>query len=786
MQFFHSPVFASKRFRILAALIGGGLLLFFCIPMPTFQPDYGTLVLDADGEILHGFLNRRQQWCLPPDPDDPVPEKLRAAVLEFEDRYFYRHPGVNPVSVARALLRNTVSGSIRSGASTITMQVARLSRPKPRTVPNKIVEALGAFKLELTHSKRFILRAYLDHAPYGRNVIGVRAASLRYFGKEPDRLSWAEAACLAVLPNHPGLVAPGVRTNLLREKRNTLLRRLCRRGRLTPAALELALLEPAPAGSIPFPASAMHLSCSIAARPECRGRAVRTTIRREIQARIEALVAEHAAERLAPLGIRNAAALVVETASGRVAAYVGSQDFFDDVRSGQVDGVTAPRSPGSLLKPLLYGLAMDRGVLLPQTRLRDVPTFYGAFSPANASETYDGLVTAREALVRSLNVPAVRVLYTVGVPPFYAFLKAAGMRTLFRSPDEYGLPLILGGAEVTAWDMAVLFRGLGSAGRFRPLSVLEPGPESSPEPAAPRLLSPGACWLVLNALRELKRPGAEHYWELFENQRPIAWKTGTSYGFRDAWAAGVSPQWTIVVWTGNFTGEGNANLSGASSAGTLLFAIHNALPRQPGAASWFETPVQDLEPAVLCAETGYLAGPSCGNRQTVEAPRGMHPLPVCPFHRRLQLTLDGRFEVCSACWTPNRHKESDRLVLPVDVVQFLRENGTAVPDAPRHLPSCPAHVAEERIALLYPQNRARLWIPRDLGGMFEKVTFRAAHLDRDVRVFWYLDDKYMGQTRNRHVRTCALAGGPHRLDVIDEYGNRASAEFSAETRETVP
>jgi penicillin-binding protein 1C len=608
-------------------------------------------------------------------------------------------------------------------------------------------------------------------------VEGVKAASLRYFGKTPERLSWAEAATLAVLPNGPGLIAPGVRTELLKKKRDGLLLRLVHKKLIDVDTYALSLIEPIPSESKPFPWSAPHLARKLHSSAGDGRFMFKTTIQKDLQARVEDLVAEHS-ERMRALGIRNAAALVVETATGKVRAYVGSQDFFDFRSQGQVDGVLAPRSPGSLLKPFLYAMAMDQGIILPQTRVKDVPTYYGAFSPANASQKYDGLVTVKEALIRSLNVPAVRILYTMGVDPFHHFLKAAGVKTLFRSPEEYGLPLILGGAEVTAWDMAVLFRGLGNGGRFLPLTIFEEGTENGDSSGASPLISTGACYLTLTMLRELKRPEAETYWDQYQNQWPIAWKTGTSYGQRDAWAAGVSPQWTLVVWVGNFNGEENANISGAPCAGTLLFSIYNSLPKS-SQDSWFVTPVDDLDAVRLCLETGYLAGPLCEKTQIVEAPRFMKPLKLCPYHQKLFLSHDGRYQVCSACWETGKVKETVRLVFPADVVQYLRESGKPVADLPRHRPSCTAQNAEEVLQILYPPDNARLWIPRDLDGQLEKVTFRAAHREKGIRLYWYLDDVFIGTSRNRHTRSCLLTFGTHTLEIVDENGNRARVRFQA-------
>jgi penicillin-binding protein 1C len=769
--------FSVKSNRIIAIPFCAAVLFFLLIPLPRFPVDYSAVVLDANGEILHVFLNKNQQWCMPPDPSFKIPGKLQAAVLEYEDRWFRWHPGVNPAAAVRALAQNAKSGDVRSGASTITMQVARLARSKARTLPNKILEMLQALKLEALHSKKWILQSYLDHAPYGRNVVGVRAASLRYYGKTPERLSWAEAATLAVLPNGPGLIAPGVRTDLLKKKRDRLLLRLVHEKLIDEDTYALSLIEPIPAESRPFAGLAPHLARRLHSSAGDGRFIFATTIRKDIQARVESLVAAHS-QRMRELGIRNAAALVVETATGKVRAYVGSQDFFDFRGQGQVDGLTAPRSPGSLLKPFLYAMAMDQGILLPQTRVKDVPTYYGAFSPANASQKYDGLVTVKDALIRSLNVPAVRILHTMGVDPFHHFLKAAGVKTLFRSAEEYGLPLVLGGAEVTAWDMAVLFRGLGNGGRFLPLNILEDSADRDDSSGASPLISPGASYLTLTMLKELKRPEAEIYWDRYQNQWPIAWKTGTSYGQRDAWAAGVSPQWTLVVWVGNFDGEENANISGAPCAGTLLFTIYNSLPKN-NRDGWFSAPVHDLDAARLCLESGYLAGPLCEKTQTVEAPRYMKPLRLCPYHQKLFLSEDGRFQVCSACWEVGKVRETVRLVFPADVVQYLRESGKPVADLPGHKPTCTAQKAEDALEILYPTDDARLWIPRDLDGRLEKVTFRAAHREKEMLLYWYLDDVFVGTSRNRHAKSLLLTFGAHTLEIIDENGNRARVNFQA-------
>jgi len=748
------------------------IYLFIPLPNPVFPLDYSTVVLDNNGEILRVFLNDNQQWCFP--PNDSIPAKLQTAVIHYEDRHFYHHFGINPFSILRALKQNITSNEIISGASTITMQVARLMSPKERTYLNKLLEIFQAVKIELKYSKAEILSLYLNHAPYGGNIIGYQAASLKYFRKLPKQLTWSEAALLAVLPNAPGLISPLINSKRLKEKRDKLLNNLFVAGFISRETYQLSLLEPIPLESYPFDFHAPHLGRLLKEREDV-GAAIETTIEKSFQIRVEQLVADHT-RYLSTLGIHNTAAVVVETQTGKVRAYVGSQQFSDSLNQGQVDGVQAPRSSGSLLKPFLYALSMDEGIILPESMIKDVPSYYGAFSPSNANQKYNGLVTAKEALVRSLNVPAVRVLFTYGQYPFYLFLKAAGMSTLHRRAEDYGLPLILGGAETNVWDMAMMFRGLASGGKFESLSVIANEKGGAANSIASDLISPGACYLTLNILRELKRPGAEYYWQQYQNQSPIAWKTGTSYSYRDGWAVGCSPQWTIAVWVGNFSGEGNPNLSGARCAAPLMFDIFNFLPKNPELA-WFEKPEAYLREVNICAESGYIAGINCPDVSKTDAPFQMKPMQVCPYHQAIYVNQDQTRQVCSLCWEPGDYQQISQLIYPPDVVQYLRERGQDIHSVPPHKADCPAHSEPNPLAIVYPQQNARLWIPRDFDGQFQSVTARAAHRNSERILYWYLNDHFEGATRDDHTKTLSLPKGWNRIEVVDEIGNRDGKRF---------
>lgn len=744
----------------------GVFLLYLLIPLPNplFNADYSLVVKDENGKDLRIFLNQKEQWCLPPEDSIVIPIKLEQSVITYEDRYFKWHPGVNPVSITRALYQNISEKRIVSGASTITMQVARLRKKQKRTYSQKIIEMFLAVKIDLHYSKDEILKLYLNHAPYGGNIIGYRTASRRYFDKEPNQLSWAEAATLTVLPNAPGLVSPSANKGTLKKKRNKLLEKLYISGKINKEVYELAILEPIPDKEYRFKILAPHLTQEIKfSNPN--DKIVNTTIDYKLQSYIEQLTRSYIAYQR-NLGITNGAVLVTETQTGKVKAYVGSQGFFDFEGLGQVNGIIAPRSSGSVLKPFLYALSIDEGIIIPQTLIKDVPSYFDAFAPNNADEKFNGIVTSKDALIRSLNVPAVRLLNTYGVYRFYSFLKNAGTSTLFRTAEDYGLPLIIGGAEITVWDISMLFRGLANNGIFSPNYYLKL--DSAKVENSPQLISPGACYLTLEMMKELKRPGAEYYWEQYQNQKPIAWKTGTSYGHKDAWAVGVSPQWTIAVWIGNFEGEGNKNLSGAGSAGPLMFEIFNYLPHDPQ-KKWFEKVEMNFKDAIICKETGFLAGEYCDNRDTVDVPMFMNPLRLCPFHHNVFVDKEEKNEVCSYCWEPGYH-EKHILSYPADVEYYLRKRGQIIEQIPEHKPGCNHLTSINQIEFLYPTDSSLIQIPRDFDEQYQKIISKIAHKNPSKKVYWYLDDFYLGSTVNNHSRAIDLDIGWHLIMVMDEEG----------------
>jgi len=763
-----------RKYRNIFFIILFLVMFYLLIPMPKniFNSDYSIVITDKNGEILRVFLNTEEQWRFPPDDTKVFSEKLYLSVINFEDRYFYYHPGVNPISIGRALLGNIISGRVKSGASTISMQIIRLAFKKKRNFFNKLIEIFQAIKLEIIYSKEEILRMYLENAPYGGNIIGAGAASLRYFGKSPKNLTWNEAAILAVLPNAPGLISPLQNRGKLVEKKNRLLKRLYDRKIISHDIYKHSSSESVPSKIISFPMIAPHI-CEYLKNLYGRKKFhIKSSISKEFQLRSEKLIKGHL-KYLETLGINNGAVVVTETKSGKVRVYCGSQDFSNYENSGQVDGAIAPRSSGSILKPFLYALAIDERNILEKTLIKDIPTYFGSFSPSNASKFFSGVVTAKEALIKSLNVPAVRLLNYYGLHKFYVFLKKCGLTTLTRFPDEYGLTLILGGAETKLTELVGLYRGLGNYGKFSPLVFTN---EDINIGEMSELISPESSFLTLNMLRELKRPGAEYYWEQYQSKTPIAWKTGTSYGQRDAWAVGVSPEWTIGVWIGNFSGKGNPELAGYSCAAPLMFDVFNYLPKKLS-GEWFRKENLNFRQVELCNATGFLAGENCVETIRVNAPSGSGIVRLCPYHLSIYVSLDEKMSVCSLCWEQGKYKKIKKSIFPPDVAQFLRERGDIIDSIPAHNKKCISGTESNPIQILYPVNDAKILIPVDFNRKIQNITMRVAHRFRDREIFWYIDGIYKGTTKNKHKMVVDLSEGWHVLEVIDRNANSAKRSF---------
>ena len=735
------------------------LILIFIAPLPQEGDwSYSPVILDENDEYLRVYLDSNEQWHL--QHQGEIPDKLRIAVLEFEDKNFYSHFGVDPLAITRALFANLKEGAIVSGGSTITMQVARLYLNKERRLIYKIREAFISLKLEVFMSKDEILLTYLNNAPYGRNIVGIKSAAYKYYGKELEELTWAEAALFAVLPNNPGYLYPGYNTDKLRAKRDFLLHKLVLQGWIDEQQYENSVREAIPTNIHSFPIIAPHLGDRL---KNTANSINKTTINRNLQIKLEELAAKEGAY-LSSLGIKNLAILVSNTKSHEVKAYIGSQDYFSNSTNGFVDGVQALRSSGSILKPFIYGYALEKGMLTTQSLLEDINKNYGILLPKNYDNQYRGLSTLTQALQKSLNIPAYEVTKMLGIYDAVSVLKSVGMKSLYREPSSYGLSICIGGAEVNLWDLSEMYQTLANDGIYESLKVTNDEEVSSHQ----SLLSPAASFLTLEILQGVKKPA--RYINNFPN---FAWKTGTSNGFRDAWAVGVDQEWTIAVWAGNFTGQGNPNLTGREIAGSILFKVLSQLTHN--SSGFFKKPWDDFKQVAVCAVSGYSPTKNCNDTLWVEVPNNAFILPKCPYHKQLIVDENETMQLCSDCWQGLAKKSISVLDYPPDVDYYLKQNGTVPPPIIPHNPECSLLDTNSHLIIKYPINNSNIYLPKDLNGKLN--TFQAQAYSSDAILFWFLDGKLVGKTEDEHQLDLVTTSGKKELLLISSEGASQKVNF---------
>lgn len=729
-----------RRVKYAAAAAAGALLLLwlFCLPRDLFEDTaYATVVTDRNGHLLGARIADDGQWRFP--PSDSLPQKFVTALIEFEDRTFYRHIGVSPRAIIRAAVQNIQGGRVVSGGSTITMQVIRLSRQKPRTLWQKAVEIFMATRLEARCSKEEILRLYAAHAPFGGNVVGIDAAMWRYLGNDGSELSWAEAATLAVLQNAPASIHLARNRDALLAKRNRLLHRLCERGYISAPECELSAEEPLIGEPYPMPQYAPHLVERL--NTTRHGERIRTPIDLPLQKRLEDVAARWSAE-LSAEGVNDLAAVVVDVRSGEVVAYCGNSDMSREREGRWVDIARAPRSSGSILKPLLYCAALQEGTLLPQMLLPDVPTDFGGFAPKNFDGAFSGAVPADEALSLSLNVPNVHLLKEFGTMRFADLLKRAGLSSLNRPDNRYGLSLVLGGAEVRLAeivqlyaDMAAAYQGIDSA-------------RLAHFPFADRV----ALYATFEAMRNVNRPD-QMDWRRATSTRQIAWKTGTSYGSRDSWAIGLTPEYAVGVWAGNANGSAAPDLTGARTAGPVMFDLFNLLP----ATGWFDAPdTADGITVTLCRHSGHIAGRNCTETVQALVPRNALKSRACHY--------------CQELVAADNAETERRFVLPPVMEHYYRQSHSSYQSAALTAAQTTASVDVQPMRFIYPTDGCVVSLPVQADGTRAALNCSVAHNDSAAEIFWHLDNSYLGSTKDIHQMSVQLNSGVHRITVVDSSG----------------
>lgn len=745
---------------------------------PLFDDPLSTVLLDRDGVLLGATVASDGQWRMP--PQDSLPERFVECLLQFEDRNFHKHWGVHIPSLVRAWKQNRASGRTVSGGSTITMQVARMShKGSRRTYWNKIRETLLALRIEMRYDKDEILRMYGANAPFGGNVVGLDAAAWRWFGRDAWRLSWAEYAMLAVLPNAPARMHPGRERDALRSKRDRLLGRMLEIGRIDSLEWSLALAEPIPDAPIPLPRRAPHLLATLQQQGQ-GGTRIRSTLEGTLQDRTMAMTEQHAGA-LRANEVHNAAVLILDLPTGEVLAYVGNLPSAGAEHAGSVDIVRARRSTGSLLKPFLYADMLQHGELMPDQLVADLPTRYEGFAPRNYDEQFSGAVPASRALARSLNVPAVRALREHGIDRTLRLLRSMGLRHLDRSADHYGLSLILGGGESTLWELTGAYASLGrillhGTQAFDRSSILPPtlsmDPEEDFDPKTKEPIGVAAAYHTIQALQELQRPETESGWQHFAGNERIAWKTGTSFGHRDAWAIGLTDRYAVGVWTGNASGEGRPGLTGSLAAAPLLFELFGALPDGHG----FDVPYDALERMAVCRRSGHRAGSDCTPVDTTwTIPQGIRT-PLCPYHRIILVNAEGTHRVRPG----NDARAVPWFILPPAMEAYLGALDASYSPVPPWAPGLTPEDGGEVMEIIYPERGARLFVPVQLDGTHGQVGLEAAHREQDAVLYWSLDGEHIASTRGEHRIAVYLPQGRHELTLTDHYGRFRSTTFTVE------
>jgi penicillin-binding protein 1C len=706
------------------------LLLNLLFPL-SVETEYSTLIVSSDKTLLHAFLTSDEKWRMYTDLEEITPE-LKKAIVFKEDKFFYLHPGVNPVAVARAIFNNIRSGKRTSGASTITMQVARLLQPKERTYLNKIRELFRAFQLELKFTKDEILQFYLNLVPYGSNIEGVKSASVIYLGKMPDHLSIGEIAALSIIPNRPVSLRPGINNERIVEERNKWLRRYRKAGLFRPKYIEDALTEPLDAYRHEVPRLAPHLAYRLKSQyPQYN--IIHTSLDFELQQKTEKIVSEYS-RRLYFQNIKNAVVLVVDNRSRKVIAYIGSADFNNTEDGGQVDGMQAIRSPGSTLKPFLYGIAFDKGLVTPKSIITDVPTSFSGYEPENYDEKFNGNITVERALASSLNVPAVKILYEIQPSTFIEKLIDGGCKQIQLEKEHLGLSMVLGGCGVTLEELTGLYCSLANEGKYGRLCFLKSDSSISER----QIISEESAFMITEILTQLKRPDLPLQWDNSLHTPKIAWKTGTSYGRRDAWSIGYNNKYTVGVWIGNFSGEGVPELSGAEKATPLLFQVFNAVDYDTD-KEWFSMP-EKLGLRYVCSQSGKIPNEFCNDLIIDYYIPGVSNMKQCNHMKKVLISPDSSISYCTSCKPELGYRTALYPNLSPEIIAYNEQNHIPYRKIPPHNPDCERLLTGSRPVITSPVHENEYYV--NVKDSMEIMLSCNTSNDAE-RIYWYIDNKFL-------------------------------------------
>jgi len=773
-----------KKHKIKTTMPFIALLFYaFCLPEQLFNKPTATVIESTEGNLLGAQIASDGQWRFP--KSDSVPTKFKQCIIQFEDAHFYQHPGFNPISIFKALKSNISKGSVVRGGSTITQQVIRLSRNgKSRTYFEKLKELLLATRLEISESKEEILNYYASNAPFGGNVVGIDVASWRYFGVQPHQLSWAESATLAVLPNAPSLIYPGKNQQKLVNKRNRLLSKLRKQKIIDTLTYQLAIQETLPQKPFPLPQIAPHLLQKTAISN--KGKRIKTSVKYNIQESINTIVKQHHAI-LKQNGVHNMAVLVLDVKTKKVLGYVGNTPTTKENQK-DVNIIDAPRSTGSVLKPLLYMAMLDKGELLPNALVADIPTTIDNYTPKNFNLQYSGAVSAKKALAKSLNIPAVRMLQKYGLGRFYDELGQFKLKHINKGADHYGLSLILGGAESSLWDLCNTYASLAGTvnhytetsseyytKEFNKSSFIKNHPSDSGELILDKtIFDAGSIYLAFEAMKEVNRPEGDEAWKFYDSSKEISWKTGTSFGNRDAWAIGITKDIVVGVWVGNADGEGRPDLTGINSAAPVLFDVFNLFPK----STWFTKPYDELVEVNTCTQSGYLATELCTTTKNW-IPSVGNRFKACPFHHLIHVDKNSNYRVNTSCETLDNIKNTPWFTLPPLQEWYYKKHHTNYKSLPKLRNDC-TRETDTTMDFISPKNNSTIILAKNEHEKTNPLIVKIAHTNPETKVFWYIDNEFIQTTETFHEIGVLPNPGKHTITVVDALGNELKRKITIE------
>lgn len=706
------------------------ILLFLNLLFPLSDPkSYSKEILDKDGNLLTAYLTEDEKWRMQSSIEEISPELLEALISK-EDKYFYWHLGINPISIVRAFYSNLVIGEITSGASTITMQLARIMEPANRTYLTKFKEALRAIQIELQYSKKEILEMYVNYLPYGGNIEGVRAASFVYFNHPPNKLSLAQAITLCVIPNDPNNLRLDREITSTRKKRDEWIEKFKLQKIFREDDLIDAENEPLLANRFEIPKLAPHFSFRV--RRKYDKTKYHTGLDIATQKQSEQILKSYV-NRIRSKNISNGAALVIDNITNNITAYCGSADFYDNKFGGQVDGIIATRSPGSTLKSFLFAQAFDLGILTPKMKLLDIPTDFSGYEPENYDEKFNGEVTAEFALMNSLNIPAVNLLQKIKLPIFLKNINKIGLSKVYNDKEKLGLSVILGGCGTSLEELVRAYTIFSNDGELKQINYIR----DNENQGSTKVFSLASSYLVTNILSNIERPDFPNTFVGDSKLPKIAWKTGTSYGKRDAWAIGMNPRYTIGVWLGNFDGEGSPYLSGADMAVPLLFELFNSIDYNSD-KKWYEKPYKILEREV-CVESGLLASAKCEHKEFDYFIEDLSNHKKCDRNKLLMVNSDSTIEYCSSCLENNEYKKVSFPNLDARLKLWYKKNNIDIAEAPSHNPECNYKLTDNAPKIVSPLKNYDYFLNKN---STQQILLQAVSTENVLLQYWYINDSF--------------------------------------------